>query len=363
MSDDTDKESKTESPTERRISDALERGNTPFSREAVTFGSILAILAAIMLNASYTVPKFLHILSVLLGNVDQYQLADGIDGPKLFALTLQSAFLAIIPVVVIMAAGGILGALGQNVPSASLERLVPKFERLSPASNLSRIFGKQGQFEFLKSVVKLLAIAAVVRHSMIVNLPKINGSIDGDVGKLPTRLFYAVSDIAGQVCLLAFVVALVDVVATRMKWHDDLKMTRQEVKDEHKQSEADPQLKERIKMIGRQRAKNRMMLDLPKATLVVANPTHFAVALRYVPAEGGAPLVIAKGLDLLALKIRSLCESANIPVIENKPLARSLHKSCEVGSMIPAEHYRAVAEVIHYVEARKRLSRRSQIQA
>jgi flagellar biosynthesis protein FlhB len=363
VSDDADRESKTESPTERRIHDALERGNTPFSRETVTFGSLLAILAAIMLNANHTLPEILRELSVLLGNVDQYQLSNGADGPKLFSFVLHTVFTLIFPVVLIIAAGGVLGSLGQNVPNATFERVAPKINRLSPASNASRMFGKQGQFEFLKSLIKLFAVALVVRHSLLANLPKINGAIDGDIGRLPTRLLDVVCAVAGQICILSFLIALIDVVTTRMKWHGDLKMTRQEVKDEHKQSEGDPHLKERIKTIGRQRAKNRMMLDLPKATLVLVNPTHYAVALRYVPAEGGAPLVIAKGLDLLALKIRSECESTGIPVIENKPLAQSLHRTCDVGNMIPAEHYRAVAEVIHYVESRKRSFRRNHIQA
>jgi len=358
LSEDNDKESKTEKASERRISDALEKGNTPFSREAVTLGSVLAIMFALSLSGTNAGRTLAESLFITFDHVGDTWLENGNDfGAKLSVVFLTS-FIAILPIWTIVAAGGILSSIGQNVPSASLERLRPKFERLSPMTNAKRILGKEALVEFGKSLIKLVAVGFVIYRALKVNLLGGTFTVAQNANHLPELILDVVKSILAPICMLAFVLAMADLVVTRMKWHNDLKMTRQEVKDEFKQSEGDPMLKERIKTLGRQRARNRMMAELPKATVVVVNPTHYAVALRYVPSEGGAPLVIAKGLDHLALKIRHFCEAENIPVIENKELARGLHAGCEVGSMIPVELYRAVAEIIHYIEVRKRLAMR-----
>jgi flagellar biosynthesis protein FlhB len=177
-----------------------------------------------------------------------------------------------------------------------------------------------------------------------------------EVSVIPGLMLSVFNAIVAPLCLAALLISVVDVVITRFNWLSDLKMTRQEVKDEHKQMEGDPALKAKIQQAARQRIRSRMMEDLPRATLVLANPTHFCVALRYVPAEGGAPVVLAKGLDHLAIRIREKSEELGIPVVENKPLARSLHAAAEVGEMIPVEFYRAVAEVIHFVNLRDQAS-------
>lgn len=360
MSEDNDKESKTEKASERRISDALEKGNTPFSREAVTLGSVLAIMLALSLSGTTAGTTLAESLSLTFGHVGDVWLENGNDFGAKLRVVFLSSFVAILPIWTIVAAGGILSSLGQNVPSASLERLRPKFERLSPLTNAKRIFGKEALVEFAKSLFKLGAVGFVIYRALKVNLLGGTFSVAQNANHLPELLLDVVKSILAPICMLAFVLAVADIIMTRMKWHSDLKMTRQEVKDEFKQSEGDPLLKERIKTLGRQRARNRMMSDLPKATVVVVNPTHYAVALRYVPSEGGAPMVLAKGVDHLALKIRHFCEAENIPVIENKELARGLHAGCDVGSMIPVEFYRAVAEIIHFIEVRKRLSLRRQ---
>ena len=358
MSDDNDKESKTEKASERRISDALDQGNTPFSREAVTLGSVLAIMFALSLSGTSAGKALAQSLFLTFDHVGDVWLEDGNDFGERLRFIFLASFVAVLPIWMIVAAGGVLGSLGQNVPSAALERLRPKFERLSPMSNAKRIFGRDALVEFAKSMAKLVAVGFVVYRAMKVNLLGGTFSVAQNANHLPELLLDVVKSILAPVCMLAFVIAVADIIITRMKWHNNLKMTRQEVKDEFKQSEGDPMLKERIKTLGRQRARKRMMAELPKATMVVVNPTHYAVALRYVPSKGGAPMVIAKGIDFLALKIRHFCEAENIPVIENKELARGLHGGCEVGSMIPVEFYRAVAEIIHFIEVRKRLGTR-----
>jgi flagellar biosynthetic protein FlhB len=248
-----------------------------------------------------------------------------------------------------------LAALTQNVPTATWERLKPNASRLSPASNGKRMFGKEGLLEFVKIIVKTVLVLVVAGLSLKLAMAAMLAGGLVPASALPATMRDQILRTVSQLAILALVMAVLDGLWVRLKWRKDLMMTRQEVKDEHKQQEGDPMLKQRRLALARQRSNSRMMSDLPKATVVIANPTHYAVAIRYVPSEGGAPKVLAKGADHLALRIRETCEGLQIPVVENKPLARALHDSVTVGEMIPAEFYRAVAEIIHFVEMRKKV--------
>ena len=355
MSEAADHDSKTEQPSQKRISDTVEKGNVPFSKEVVTFVSMAGALLAISLTGTASARHLFDILYSSFDHLEDIPLDNGTDAVQVLNRYFQAVFFTILPFSAMIAVGGIIGSVGQNVPSAVLERLMPKLERISPAENFKRIFGTQGMVEFFKSVAKISVVALLLYRVFHGNFNDLAGNLAGDVLNLPMRILDFTKAMLAPICVFAFLLAIFDTVITRMRWHRNLRMTRQELKEELKQSEGDMQLKERIKQIGRQRVRKRMMQDLPRATLVVVNPTHYAVAMRYVPAEGGAPVVIAKGVDVLALKIRQYCEDNNISVIEDKPLARALHKSCEVGTMIPNEFYKAVAEIIHYIEMRKRM--------
>jgi flagellar biosynthesis protein FlhB len=356
LSENQDTESKTEKASERRLGEALEKGDTPFSREAVTLGSLLGIMFALSLSGPSVGKTIAESLYLIFDHVDDIWMENQNDFGHRLQLVFAASFTALLPIWLLIAVGGIIGALGQNVPNASLERLRPKFQRIAPSSNIKRMIGREALIEFGKSVLKLVVIGLVIYRAFMVNLQQGFFTLAQSANQLPILVMDVVKSILAPVCLLAFIIAIIDVSFTRLQWHNRQKMTKQEVKDEFKQSEGDPFLKERIKSLGRKRARNRMMAELPKATLVVVNPTHYAVALRYVPTEAGAPMVLAKGLDHLALKIRDLCEEKAIPVIENRELARGLYGACEVGTMIPVEFYRAVAEIIHFIEMRNRLS-------
>ena len=358
MSSDADRESKTEKPTERRISDAIEKGNVPFSKEVAIFASLLASLVALNISSHFAIAKLKVLLGGLIEQAGDLTLANGNDYARILSHFFGQTFLAILPFVLIVAAGGVLGSLLQNVPSANIERLRPKIERLSLKQNASRMFGSEARIEFIKSLAKLGVVSLVIYNLFKKNLSQVMGAVGQEPNRLAQQIFDSSTAVFSQVCLVAFLIAIADAIFTRVKWYNSLKMSRQELKDEFKQMEGNAQLKERIKSLGRQRVRKQMMSDLPKATLVVVNPTHYAVALRYVPAEGGAPVVIAKGLDHLAMKIRGLCQEKDIPVIEDKSLARSLHAACDVGGMIPVEFYQAIAEIIHFIEMRKKLTRK-----
>jgi flagellar biosynthetic protein FlhB len=170
---------------------------------------------------------------------------------------------------------------------------------------------------------------------------------------LPGLILSLASRLVATIAVATLVLVAADIVWTRVSWQRDLRMTRQEVKDELKQADGDPIVKARLRSLARDRMRKRMMAAVPRATLVIANPTHFAVALRYVREEGGAPLVVAKGQDLIALKIREIAAEHGIPIIEDKALARSLYKAVEVDKMIPPEFYKAVAQIVFFVLGRQ----------
>jgi flagellar biosynthesis protein FlhB len=355
MSEAPDQESKTEHPTEKRVRDAIDKGNVPFSKEAATFGSVVGILAAITLISGGAAANLFAQLRTVLHQAGSVRMSSSGDASHYLSDLASGTAMIVLPMLAVFAIGGILGAIAQNMPSANLERLRPKWERLSPKSNLSQMLGKPAAIELATTFAKVLAagiVGYIVAKKISLNILPLLASEPSIILQMLER--HGVS-ILSSFALLCLVVAIIDVVLARTKWTKQLMMTRQEVQDEHKQSEGDPHVKQRRKMIGRRRINTRMMKDVPTATMVVVNPSHYAVAMRYVPAEGGAPVVVAKGMDHVALKIRQMCEENRIPVIENVPLARSLHKATSVGSMIPVEFYKAVAEVVHFIEMRKRL--------
>ncbi len=355
MSDQPERDSKTEAPSEKKLSEAVEKGNTPFSREIVSLGSLVAIISVFTLTLPSTVEVLTRTLHANFASIEQVVLQSPSEAAILLKNTMQSVLFLVVPVFLLFAAGGVVGSLVQNVPSASWDRVSPKWDRLSPSKNINRIVGKEAVIEFAKTTAKFFALCIlifVVLRSKIIDVFNLGL---GDPSMIPAVLQKTTLDILTPTAIFVLLLAIADMVWTRLKWWNDLKMTRQEQKDEHKSAEGDPIMKQKRRMIAQKRLKSRMMADVPRATLVVVNPTHYAIAMRYIANEGGAPIVLAKGLDLVALKIRELSEHHKLPVVENKILARSLYGSCEVGEMIPPEYYKAVAEVIHYVERKRQL--------
>jgi flagellar biosynthetic protein FlhB len=182
-------------------------------------------------------------------------------------------------------------------------------------------------------------------------VPRIVEAMIGDPALLPATMLAVGLKLITVTALVVALLAAADLALSRFSWRRDLRMTRHELKEDTKQAEGDPFIKQRIRMIARRKVSRRMMASVPKATVVVTNPTHISVAMRYIREDGGAPLVVAKGADILALRIREIAKSHNIPIVENRDLARALHDKVEVGTMIPPEFYRAVAEIIHVLNS------------
>lgn len=353
MADD-DQESKTEAASERKIREAVDKGNVPFSREAPTFASILGLLVALSFVVRDGTGPLVQQLAPFFDHPRDFALENSQDATRLMEATAMAGARFLIPILAILAVFGLASALLQNVPSLVLERIRPQWSRVSPASGWGRIFGKAGQVEFLKSLVKFLSISLV---ALLLLRSEGNTAVNAmftDPSQIPDLILTMAIRLVSVVSIATIVIVAADLVWSRLRWQRSLRMSKQDQKDEHKQSEGDPAIKSRLRSLAQDRSRKRMLANVKQATVVIANPTHYAIALRYARDEQPAPLVMAKGKDLLALRIREIAEANGIAVVEDKPLARSLYDSVEVDQMIPAEFYSAVAQILFFLFSKAR---------
>ncbi len=353
MAEEVDKESQTEEPTEKRLADAIERGVVPTSREVALLASLASMLVVMAFFFREAAGRLAGALIHFIDDPAGWRLDRGSDAIALGNLMLLDALMFLAPIFALFIVAGIVASAAQNAPRFVIDRIMPDLSRLSIRGGFSRIYGLRGLTEFLKSVVKFAAVVGIV--AIVLNGQRIMlvNSMFYDVGGLPERILDLAIRLISASVAATLVVAAADIVWARFHWLRGQRMSRQEIKEEIKQTEGDRLLKARFRSIRLDRSRKRMLKAVPRATMVVANPTHYAVALRYVRSEGGAPIVVAKGLDLIALKIREIAEEHNIPVIEDKPLARSLYDAVKVDAQIPPEFYRAVAELIHFIQQKK----------
>ena len=350
MAEASDQESKTEQPTEKKIRDALEQGKIPVSREASIFASMAALMVIQSFLIGQGVQQLVPTLKGFLDDPDGFPLGTGADAQNLLIVVGLQALRFLTPLVVTLAAFGLAASLLQNAPSLVLQRITPDLSRISP---LSRLFGSQGLVEFAKSLFKLAAVTVVVAFVLRSSEAKAFEAMYTDPVALPEMILSIAMRIVSAICIATIVLVAVDLAWARFHWRRELRMTRQEIKDEHKQAEGDPLIKARLRSLARDRSRQRMIASASRATLVIANPTHFAIALRYNREENPAPIVVAKGMDVIALKIREVAEQNRIPVIENKALARALYEAVQIDQVIPAEFFRPVAEIIYFLQSKQ----------
>ena len=278
------------------------------------------------------------------------------DGPGLLDLaqSLEYALIAALGVpFLMMMIAAIAGNMVQHQLVWSTEGLTPHFSKISPVSGAKRIFGKQAAANFFKGLFKVIALGAVMTAILWPERHRLESMVRFDPSVLLGITTSLTLRLLGAVVAMLAVVAIADYLFQYRQWYERQKMSLQEMKEEFKQSEGDPQVKGRIRQLRQARMKKRMMAAVPKASVVITNPTHYAVALSY---ERGmsAPVCVAKGVDTLALKIREIAGKHDIPIVENVPLARALYATVEIDAEIPVEHYHAVAEIIGYVMSLKR---------
>jgi len=356
---DDDKDSKTEDPTAKRMTDAAEKGNVPFSRELPLFASVLAFYVFLIFFLPSGVARVGQTLKDLFEQPDQWRLENATDVISLGVHLAWAVAAFLVPAMLLFIVFGLGSSLAQNMPSMVLERVRPQISRVSPMKGFGRIYSVPGFVEFGKSLFKILVVSLIMYFALRGEFFASLDAMFSDPQVILVKLDTIVRKMVIVVVLSTALLAVIDVLWTRRHWYNELKMTKQEIKDEYKQAQGDPIVKSRQKSVARDRARRRMINNVPRATLVIANPTHYAVALRYVREENDAPVVVAKGQDLIALKIRETAEANGIPVFEDPPLARSMFAQVSVDSVIPPVFYKAVAELVHRVYASRSLKKRT----
>jgi flagellar biosynthesis protein FlhB len=353
MADESDKDSKTENATEKKLNDSMERGDVPMSREVALAASLACILVSMIFLLRDASQRLVAALVYFLDNPAGWRLNNLDDVMALYKAVLGEVAAFLTPIIALLVIGGVVASVAQNAPRFVIDRIQPDLGRLSIMKGLSRIFGPRGLTEFLKSIAKLVAVGAIA--GVVLNGERVSlmNTMFVDVGALPDLILGAAIRLVSSIVVAIVLLACADVVWARIHWRRDQRMSHHEIKEEIRQMEGDRLLKARLRSIRLDRSRRRMLAGVPKATMVVVNPTHYAVALRYVRAEGGVPIVVAKGQDLIALKIREIAEQNGIPLIEDKALARSLYDVVSVDSVIPPEFYRTIAEIIHLIQTKK----------
>ena len=347
MADDNDPDSQTEDPTQKRLEEALERGDVAKSQEINTWFMIAGGTLVVSTFSGSVGSGLVTPMRNLLANSWMIKT----DGRALLALMqqIEVAVLAAIGVPLLML---VLAAIAGNVLQHRLvwsaESLKPKFSKLSPAEGFKRIFGKQAAANFLKGFGKLVVLGAVMTVVLWPERHRMEAMVRLDPAAMLGASTSLTIHLLGAVVAALAIIAIGDYFFQYRSWFQRQKMSLQEIKEEFKQSEGDPHIKGKIRQLRQQRAKKRMMAAVPKASVIITNPTHYSIALSY---ERGmsAPICIAKGVDNLAFKIREIAREHDIPIVENVPLARALYATVEIDQEIPTEHYHAVAEVIGYV--------------
>ncbi|RTE89227.1 flagellar biosynthesis protein FlhB [Bradyrhizobium sp. LVM 105] len=352
MAEDNDPESQTEDPTQKRLDDALERGDVAKSQEINTWFMMAGGTLVVSTFSGSVGSGLLTPMRNLLANSWMIKT----DGKALLALMQQIEFALLaavgVPLLMLVLAA-IAGNMLQHRLVWSAESLKPKFSKISPGAGFKRIFGKQAAANFLKGLGKLIALGVVMTMILWPERHRMEAMVKLDPAAMLDASTSMTIHLLGAVVAALAVIAIADYFFQYRSWFQRQKMSLQEIKEEFKQSEGDPHIKGKIRQLRQQRAKKRMMAAVPKASVIITNPTHYSVALSY---ERGmsAPICVAKGVDNLAFKIREIAREHDIPIVENVPLARALYATVEIDQEIPTEHYHAVAEVIGYVMRLKR---------
>jgi flagellar biosynthetic protein FlhB len=348
MADDQDKSQQTEEPTGKRLEQARENGDVVKSSELTTFILLGGGTLAIAMFGKYTAMGLARSLSMFL----QQPEAMSVDGAGLSAMLralLPQVAMVLAPFFAVMIAAGLTGHVLQSRPGFSFDKIVPDFSKVSPVAGFKRMFGVEGWMNLLKGLAKI----AVVGVAIWTQLWPERGGLEAILSQSTAAVMEDMSHLLFKVLMASLsalgVIAGLDYFWQRMRFMARNRMSKQEIKEEYRQNEGDPAIKAKIRQLRHERSRKRMMAAVPQATVVIMNPTHFAVALKYESGKMVAPVCVAKGVDALALRIRAVAEDNDVAVVENPPLARALYAAVEVDDPVPPEHFKAVAQVIGYV--------------
>lgn len=343
----SDDQEKTEEPTSKKIEDAKKDGNVPKSQDISGFITLFVAVLILLVMLGFMKTQVISLYHY-------YQSFIGVElTPKIIheivINTLARALLMILPVCVCVAIAGILAAFMQFGFIFTTKPITPDLKKIDPIKGLKNLFSLKKLIDSIKIVAKVTAVFGVAFYFFW-----------KFIKELPTTIFFSIFNqlewLKEKILILVFVmlavlfvIAIIDLFIVRFQYFKDLRMSKQEIKDEYKQMEGDPQVKARIRRAQMEAGRRRMMQQVPQADVVITNPTHYAVALRYDKTRENAPIVLAKGVDIMALQIRKIAVEHGVQIVENPPLARELYKICDIDDTIPANLFKAVAEVLSFV--------------
>jgi len=343
-----DFQERTEKATARRRRKAREEGKVARSQELNSAAMLLLGSLTLWMLGPHLSGQIKDLMSYTMSNAPSLASADP-TYIKVFGDYVLRFFLIMMPVFAVVSVIALTANVAQVGFKITPKAMEPKFEKLDVLKGLKRLFGVRSLVQLVRDTIKL-AIVAFVAYNAIANefntffqLPNMTvGELAGAMGKLALVLGLKVG-------AMMIAIAVLDYIYQKYEFEKSIKMSKQDLKDEHKETEGSPQIKARVRQIQREMARQRMMAAVPLADAVVTNPTHIAVALKYEPEQGNAPYVLAKGERLIAERIKEIAREHDIPIIEDKPLARALFRMCDIGDFVPSQLYRAVAELLAYV--------------
>ena len=346
--DSQDDSSKTEEPSQKKLEEARKRGQTVSSRELNHFFIVLALTFFIVVLAPLLSQHLINLLTPLIERPDEIDV-NGAGFMQIMLGVIWGTLLAISLTLLVTILAAFAPAVVQKKWIFSGESLKPKLEKISPLAGFKRIYGMKALVEFLKNTLKIIIVGLIGvwiawphQHELMSVLGMPKSAMLAYTQTIAVKILLAV-------LILLFLLSIADYLYQRFVFLKQMRMTRQEVKDEYRQQEGDPHIKQKLRAIRREKARRRMMQNVPKADVVITNPTHYAVALQYDQLRMPAPIVLAKGADEVAARIRELATKSKVPIVRNPPLARILYDTTEIEEEIPVEHYQAVAKVIGYV--------------
>ena len=345
---------KTEEPTSKKLSDARKEGQVAKSREITNAFELLALFIILKFWTAHMGELFVGLFKNIYTQLPEYiKMYDGsiqqITFRAIFIRAMYSVLMLILPILLIGFAVAFVCNIVQVKWKVTTKPLKPKFSKLNPASGIKRIFSINSLVELIKSILKISIIVYAVYSYLKKNAPSIFLMYGLSLNQGIMQIGNLVINLGFRIALFYMIVAVMDLVYQKVKFKKDMKMTKQEVKDEYKDQEGDPKVKSKQRQRMMEASRRRMMQALPEADVVITNPTHYAVAIKYDPELYDAPYVVAKGSDYLAQKIKEVAREHNIEIVENKPLARMLYANVDIGSIVPPELYHAVAEVLAFV--------------
>lgn len=342
---------KTEPATQKKLDDARKEGKVARSKELTSAFMLIALFLILKIFISYIGGNLVTVFSIVYNRISSYVNPGelGFTNQSVSAFTMQmliQILLSVWPFFLMGVAIAVLVSIVQVGWKVSAKPMEPKLSKFNPINGFKRIFSKESLFNLVLSIIKIVLIALIAYFSVRDKANDLFVLYEISLNQAVSLVGEIILDTGLKISLVYLIVGLADFIYQKRKFSEDMKMTKQEVKDEYKNTEGDPQIKGRQRRKMQEASQRRMMQDVPKADVVITNPTHFAVALKYDADTGKAPVLLAKGEDYVALKIKEVARENHVEIVENKPLARMIYHNVDIGAEIPPELYQAVAEVL-----------------